>query len=148
VSQPIETAGWARYYDERFAQHALAAAPAIASYYEATARGREDRSLLDVACGTGQFALWFLERGYSVFGVDLSEHVLRHARERARSCIDEGRADFVAADATAFTVERSFGLATTLGNLVNLLRTPRMSAAASSAFAPRSQTGAPSSSTP
>jgi SAM-dependent methyltransferase len=122
VSQPIETAGWARYYDERFAQHALAAAPAIGAYYEATARGRrEDRSLLDVACGTGQFALWFLERGYSVLGVDLSEHVLRHARERARSHIDEGRADFVAADATAFTVERSFGLATSLGNLVNLL---------------------------
>lgn len=121
ISQPIETAGWARYYDEHFGQAALAAAPAIGAYYEATACGREDRSLLDVACGTGQFALWFLERGYSVLGIDLSEHVLRHARERARSYVDDGRADFVAADATAFTVERSFGLATSLGNLVNLL---------------------------
>jgi SAM-dependent methyltransferase len=121
LSQPIETAGWARYYNERFAQAALAAAPAIAAYYETTARGRDDRSLLDVACGTGQFALWFLERGYSVLGIDLSEHVLRHAREGTRTYVDDGRAKFVAADATAFTIEGSFGLATSLGNLVNLL---------------------------
>lgn len=121
ASQPIETAGWAKYYDEHFAQHALAAAPAIAAYYETTARGRHDRSLLDVACGTGQFALWFLARGYTVLGLDLSEHVLRFARDRARGYVDDGRADFVAADATAFTVNRSFGLATSLGDLVNLL---------------------------
>ena len=121
TSQPIETAGWAKYYDEHFAQHALAAAPAIAAYYETTARGRDDRSLLDIACGTGQFAVWFLERGYTVLGLDLSEHVLRHARDRARGYVDDGRADFLAADATAFTVDRSFGLATSLGNLVNLL---------------------------
>ena len=121
LSQPIETAGWARYYDAHFAQHALAAAPAIAAYYEATARGHDDRSLLDVACGTGQFALWFLERGYSVLGIDLSEHVLRHARRRAQSHVDGGRARFTAADATTFSVEEAFGLGTSLGNLVNLL---------------------------
>ena len=121
LSQPIETAGWARYYDERFGQAALAVAPAIAAYYETTARGGDDRSLLDVACGTGQFALWFLERGYSVLGTDLSEHVLRYARERAKRYVDEGRASFVVADATTFSVEESFGLATSLGNLVNLL---------------------------
>jgi SAM-dependent methyltransferase len=121
LSQPIETAGWARYYDERFAQGALAAAPAIAAYYETTARGRRDRSLLDVACGTGQFALWFLESGYSVLGIDLSEHVLHHARKRTKSYVHEGRARFVVGDATTFSVEESFGLATSLGNLVNLL---------------------------
>jgi SAM-dependent methyltransferase len=121
LSQPIETAGWARYYDERFAQASVRAAPAIAAYYEGTARGRHDHSLLDVACGTGQLALWFVERGYSVLGIDLSEHVLHHARERAKNYVDVGRARFVVADATSFSVEESFGLATSLGNLVNLL---------------------------
>lgn len=121
MSQPVETAGWARYYSRHFAEPALQAAPGIAAWYERTPVGREKRSLLDIACGPGHFAEFFLERGYEVVGVDLSEHMLELARERAARFLDDGRARFVMGDAPSLVVEPPVGLATSLGNLINLL---------------------------
>ena len=46
------------------------------------ARGDSTR-LLDVACGTGQHAIRFAERGWEVVGVDRSADMLRQARERS-----------------------------------------------------------------
>lgn len=41
--------------------------------------------ILDVACGTGVVAVELAKKGYVVTGVDLSEDMLEHARERAKS---------------------------------------------------------------
>jgi SAM-dependent methyltransferase len=121
LSQPVETEGWARYYSRHFEESsALRHAPGIAAYYESTAIGCENRSLIDIACGPGRFAEFFLQRGYMVVGLDLSEHMLKLARERTRRFLDSGRGRFVRADATSFVVEPQVGLATSLGNLINL----------------------------
>lgn len=121
MSQPVETEGWARYYSRHFQRPALQAAPGIAAYYESTPVGSENRSLLDIACGPGYFAEFFLKRGYDVVGVDLSEHMLQVARERTRPFLENGRCRFLRADATSLVVEPQVGLATSLGNLINLL---------------------------
>ena len=47
--------------------------------------GRPVRTVLDLGCGTGAHAVRLAQRGYEVVGVDLSEDMLRIARDRARS---------------------------------------------------------------
>jgi len=38
-------------------------------------------SVLDVACGTGRYSKLLLDHGYTVTGIDISEHMLYYARE-------------------------------------------------------------------
>ena len=40
---------------------------------------------LDLCCGTGSAAIALAELGYSITGVDISAHMLRHARQKAKS---------------------------------------------------------------
>ncbi len=48
------------------------------------ARGAARRRFLEPACGTGRLMIEMTARGYEAFGFDLSEAMLRKARERAR----------------------------------------------------------------
>lgn len=58
--------------------------------------------ILDVGCGTGMFALMLAARGHDATGIDLTEHMILHARElaaRQRStakfyCMDAENPDF------------------------------------------------------
>lgn len=45
--------------------------------------GPEGKRVLDVGCGTGSLALLFLERGFSVVGLDLSQRMLDQLRANA-----------------------------------------------------------------
>jgi SAM-dependent methyltransferase len=87
----------------RWTHFAQRVAPKITAYYEATPVGEDNRRVLDLACGTGQLALYLLERGYEVVGLDLSPAMLRHARENARDYVEAGKARFVEGDAADFT---------------------------------------------
>lgn len=80
-------AGLAASYD------AMAADPAIACFYAewrrtlldaARARGLRIRVLVDLACGTGNTAVPWLRRGWTVIGVDRSAAMLREARRKSR----------------------------------------------------------------
>ncbi|MCX8160757.1 MAG: class I SAM-dependent methyltransferase [Candidatus Saccharicenans sp.] len=70
-----------------------------------------DKSLkiLDVGCGTGRHAIELARRGYSVTGIDLSESMLRRAREKARK--DNVQVNFIQGDARALPFEGEFDLA-------------------------------------
>jgi len=46
---------------------------------------RPGDALLDLGCGAGRHAIALAERGLRVMGVDISETMLRHARERAEA---------------------------------------------------------------
>lgn len=50
------------------------------------ARGGVEKgeSLLDCACGTGEFTIRFAKAGYAATGADRSEQMLAHAQEKAR----------------------------------------------------------------
>lgn len=102
--------GFARVYNTRWAGFARQVAPLILDFYAATASGQENKDILDLCCGTGQLAVHFLEKGYRVVGLDLSEHMLHHARENARAYIESGQARFIQGDASDFTLDESFGL--------------------------------------
>ena len=112
---------FARVYNRLWAGFSTHHAPLIRDFYAGTAAGRTNRDLLDVCCGTGQLALHFLENGYRVTGVDLSEPMLALARENCRAYVADGRARFIQADASSFAVGGSFGLAVSTFDALNHL---------------------------
>ena len=86
--------GLADWYDEEFQP-----APLEGDAWRVVKRlmGEGSGTLLDLGCGTGAFCGALAELGWTVTGVDLSEDMLRRARERG--------ADVVRADATALPFE-------------------------------------------
>jgi ubiquinone/menaquinone biosynthesis C-methylase UbiE len=80
--------GIADWYEHEF----LASVPEDGDTREGAVRllGDGPGDLLDVGCGTGRFSKVFADHGWVVTGVDVSEDMLRFARERG---IDAIRAD-------------------------------------------------------
>lgn len=114
-------AAFARIYDQRWAGFARQLAPLVREYYEKTPLGQENRSLLDLCCGTGQLALHFLEHGYRVTGVDLSEPMLNYARRNVALYIERNQAVFIQAAASRFNLEQPVGLAVSTYDALNHL---------------------------
>ncbi len=115
---------FSRIYNLRWAGFATHLAPLIRTYYESLfddVEARRALPILDVACGTGQLALHFLEHGYSVTGLDQSVDMLGHARQNCAAHVEAGRATFVRGDAAGFTVGGSFGLAVSTFDALNHL---------------------------
>jgi SAM-dependent methyltransferase len=77
------------------------------------------RTLLDLACGTGDMACWFAEHSFRAVGVDLSPHMLRYATARA----DEVglSAEFIQGDIRTFTSQIQFDMVTCLGGSLNYI---------------------------
>lgn len=61
------------------------------------------RRLLDLGCGTGRHAVHFAQRGFEVVGVDRSEAMLAHARERTQKAQPALKVDFLRGDARDFS---------------------------------------------
>ena len=86
-----------------------------------TAQGQENHTLLDLCCGTGQLAQYFLDSGYQVTGLDLSEAMLDYARANTAAYIVTGQAHFIHGDAASFTVDELFGLVVSTFDALNHL---------------------------
>lgn len=115
---------FARVYNAKWVDFAQHVAPLIRTFYESTpiaASPQHGKSLLDVCCGTGNLALHFLEHGYRVTGVDLSEPMLRYAAENTAPYVESGQARFVHADAAGFALDERFGLAVSTFDALNHL---------------------------
>ena len=65
--------------------------------------------ILDVGCGAGRHAVELAVRGYQVTGVDISSGMLAQAEQAARKAGVE--VELIHADATQFTLDRSFDAA-------------------------------------
>jgi SAM-dependent methyltransferase len=76
--------GYADWYDREFDPRPLEGAQ-----HEAVVRilGDGPGKLLDVGCGTGAHTAGLADRGWDVTGVDVSEDMLRRARERGLSVV-------------------------------------------------------------
>jgi SAM-dependent methyltransferase len=96
VLSPFERS--AEFYDELYEEKDYAAE---ADYVDGLIRAHSPaaRSLLDLGCGTGRHAIHFVERGYSVVGVDRSADMIAKAdgrcerlprRLRERVAFDKG----------------------------------------------------------
>ncbi len=68
-------------------------------------------SLVDLGCGTGNHALPLSERGYHVIGIDRSEAMLAHARDKAQRLPVAQRPDFQLGDVRAFDLQQKFDAA-------------------------------------
>ena len=112
---------FARVYQLRWTNFAQNAAPRLRAFYESTPIGQRNQDLLDLCCGTGQLALHFLDNGYQVTGVDLSEAMLNFARSGAAPYIMTGQARFVQADAASFELDEKFGLVVSTFDALNHL---------------------------
>lgn len=113
--------GFARVYNLRWTGFAQQLAPKLRAYYESTDLGHENHSLIDLCCGTGQLSLYFLDNGYQVTGLDLSDAMLDHARVKAAAYIITGQARFQQADAADFSVEETVGLVLSTFDALNHL---------------------------
>lgn len=113
--------GFARVYNLRWSGFATQVAPLILDFYATTPIGQENKSVLDLCCGTGHLAVHFLEKGYKVVGIDLSEHMLTYAKENAHQYIETGQAKFIQGDASDFTLDERFGLVVSTFDALNHL---------------------------
>jgi SAM-dependent methyltransferase len=112
---------FARVYNLKWSGFAQHVAPLIEGFYAATPTGQRDKTVLDLCCGAGHLARHFLEKGYRLTGLDLSEHMLAYARENNRQYLDTGQADFVQGDAADFRLDRRFGLVVSTFDALNHL---------------------------
>ena len=62
--------------------------------------GEGSGALLDIGCGTGAYAAALAELGWTVTGVDLSEDMLRRAREKGVNAVRADAADLPFEDAS------------------------------------------------
>lgn len=112
---------FARVYNLRWSGFARYIAPFIIDFYESTPIGQKHKTVLDLCCGAGHLATYFLEKGYRVVGLDLSEPMLHYARENARQYVDAGLAVFVQGDASNFQLDERFGLVVSTYDSLNHL---------------------------
>ena len=71
--------------------------------------------ILDVACGTGNHDLILTERGYSVFGLDLNEAMLKIARKK----VENG--NFQVSDMREFDLKRTFDAVLCMFSAINYM---------------------------
>lgn len=85
--------------------------------------GIRPRTLLDLGCGTGSFAIRMAAAGLKVMGLDSSDSALRLARQKAKRTGLSIR--FVKGDMRSFSLSRKFDVVTAIFNTVNHLLSRR-----------------------
>jgi SAM-dependent methyltransferase len=115
------TSHFANVYNQKWAGFAIQFAPRILDYYRRAPISQQNQTLLDVCCGTGQLATYFLEQGYHVIGIDSSEGMLQHAAANNTTYVQTGQARFIQADATAFILDTQVELAVSTFDALNHL---------------------------
>ena len=113
---------FARVYNARWGAFTDAVAPKIEQLFNAV---RDElglsKSLIDLCCGTGNLAQYFLQRGYRVKGIDLSPHMIEYAIQRNHSYVDAEKASFTIEDAASFSCTQRVSYVTCLYDALNHL---------------------------
>ena len=103
----------ARYYDAIYASIVdyEAQADYLEKIFEKHHKGRV-KSVLDVACGTGNYTFIFAKRGYKVKGIDSSEEMIQIARQKQR--MRKNNPEFVKMDMRNIRLKGKFDIAAVL----------------------------------
>lgn len=94
---------FAAVYNKQWNSFSDWAGPYIINFLEKNLTVLKNNRILDVCCGTGNLAHHLLEAGFEVTGIDLSSHMIRHARENNRPFVKQKRAFFHVKDAVSFS---------------------------------------------
>ncbi|KPU63358.1 hypothetical protein EP1X_03185 [Thermococcus sp. EP1] len=79
------------------------------------------QKILDIACGEGTFAVEMAKRGFQVVGVDISEEMLKFAKEKAKN--ENVNVEFICGDMRSLDFDEEFDLATCWYDSLNYLLT-------------------------
>jgi SAM-dependent methyltransferase len=82
---------------------------------------KRPRSVLDLGCGTGGHSIVLAGRGYEITGVDLSIHMLEHARAKANSLPASQRPKWLCGDVRTFDAGQQFDAAIMMFAVVGYL---------------------------
>jgi predicted TPR repeat methyltransferase len=86
----------------------------IENVIKAYSGNRNNKSLLDIGCGTGGHLKYFKDSGYAISGVDLSENMLNEARKYLGS-----GTELLCAKASEFSFDKRFDIATALFHVMS-----------------------------
>lgn len=89
-------------------------------FYREAAKGT--KSVLEVACGTGRIGLRLAQEGWSVYGFDLSPHMIEIARRKAEGIHN---IELSVADMTSFDLGKTFDLVIIPGHSFQFMLTIR-----------------------
>ncbi|PZD93087.1 class I SAM-dependent methyltransferase [Paenibacillus sambharensis] len=112
---------FAAVYNTYFANFSDSIFERIAACFKRQPIHDTNAAILDLCCGTGQLSLHFLNQGYKVTGIDLSEHMLSYAVHKAKDYIKTGVACFMVGDATRFELDERFGMVVSTYDALNHL---------------------------
>ena len=112
---------FAKVYNLLWNDFADQIAPKIYDFYTMKEVGQAKQPVLDLCCGTGRLSHYFLERDFRVVGLDLSDHMVTHARENNLEYVVAKQADFVQGDAANFKLDEKFGLVVSTYDALNHL---------------------------
>jgi SAM-dependent methyltransferase len=117
---------FASVYNKKWIDFIEKIGPSILEFYSNKAISKKNKKILDLCCGTGQFASLFLRNGYNVTGIDLSENMLYYAKKNNKKYIDKSKAKFVRADAANFSLNERYGLVVSTYDSLNHLENEKM----------------------
>lgn len=113
--------GFAPVYNLQWGGWATQLAPRIRRFFEGLPNAARRKTLLDVCCGTGQLARHFLDTGYRVIGLDLSEPMLHEAAANIAPFLESGLARLVQGDAANFTLDEKVDIVVSTYDSLNHL---------------------------
>ena len=102
-------------YNEHWADISLQWYPLVEKLVLETIPG--EGKILDLCCGTGNFARLLTEKGYRITGIDGSEKMLAFARENTPE------AEFILGDARSFSMQPEFNAVISLFDSLNHIMT-------------------------
>ena len=106
-------------YDKCLWRFAINAAPQLHDLYIKKSV-LPAKTMLDLCCGSGQLCCFFLEKGFSTTGVDLSNKMIEISIKNTAKEYEKN-ATWIVADVKKFDVRNSFGLVTCTFSSLNLL---------------------------
>lgn len=113
---------FAYIYNQRWSLFSISLAPKIYSLFQTKIESAKlKKTLLDLCCGTGQFSRFFLDRGYFVYGVDISPYMVAYAKENNNQYIHENKAQFSVQDARSFSIEGTISFIVSVYDSLNHL---------------------------
>jgi SAM-dependent methyltransferase len=78
------------------------------------------KSILELGCGTGKHAIFLAQKGYEVFGVDISENMVNQAQVRALEYKDlKDKTSFSCADIRSLNLNKKFDAVISLFHVVS-----------------------------
>ncbi len=112
---------FAYVYNKKWSEFIERVGPFILDFYSNKTISKKNNKILDLCCGTGQLASLFLQNGYRVTGIDLSEDMLYYAKENNKKYLKQSKAEFIQANAVNFSLRKKYGLVVSTYNSINHL---------------------------